>query len=123
MEGSAELLYRAHGETARRRASVGDLGRGGAPLADQQIASRRNKEPVLVWSHTGPGFHNMMEACGPIRSDSPLQGGSSALIHSFVYSFIQLRASQQRDAKPKAVLRTILTCPCGEESGASLDGW
>lgn len=39
----------------------------------------------------GAGFHNMMEACGPIRADSPLSGGSSAFSPSFVYSFIQQR--------------------------------
>lgn len=49
-------LGSAHGETTRRRASVGDLGRGRAPLADQQIASSGNKEPVLLRSHLGPAF-------------------------------------------------------------------
>lgn len=65
-----------------------------------------------MWSRTGPGFHNAMEARGPVQSDSPLQGGSSHA-HSFIRSFI---AGPLR----KESFRTVTTCPFGEASGTSL---
>ena len=50
----------------------------------QEQGARSCAEPL------GAGFHNMMEACGPIRPDSPLSGGSPTLIHSLIHSAASL---------------------------------
>lgn len=61
-------------------------------------------------SHTGPGFHSVMEARGPVRSDSPLQGGRSALIHSFARSFRRGPLSRGRPSW-KLLFPTVTTRP------------
>lgn len=77
------------GETVRRQASAGDLGRGGAPLAEQQVASSRNKEPVLVRSRSGPAFITRWEHVG--RSDLThllLEAAPRSFTHAFIHLFI-----------------------------------
>lgn len=73
-------------------------------------------------SHTGPGFHNVMEARGPVQSDSPLQGGSSRA-HSFIRLFIHSAVGLSAKEGQAGTVRTVITCPFGEESGTSLAGW
>ena len=69
---------------------------------------------------TGPGFRNMMEDWGPIRSDSPLyEGGSRAhsLTHSFIHSFTEQRASRGKAVKRRAASYRTITAQHRDLSG------
>lgn len=79
-------------QDGRRRASVGEQGVA-RPLASQQMASSRNKEPLLVCGCPGPGSPNATAACRPIGSDSPVYGAEPRAPSLFLPSFIQQRAS------------------------------